>query len=455
MEKTDGHVVAAIDRGGGDADARRTALTTCGRLALEFASALSLSLALALGFGAGAAEPASSPMQAIGRGRLLYQSGAGGDAACARCHGRHGEGQREGGVEAPPLRGARYSTLALEKAVNQGMDAKGRALHPLMPRYRLDADAIAVLAAYLDALGPAQDAEPGVEADVIRVATILPPGAEGEQVRRALEAVFAPVNAGGGVYGRRIELLIDPAPGQPVLAHIAGVSAPPDMLSIGALTPPLDAPDANAFGLLPSWTEQARMLADHVAASAAGAALTLVYDDSVPPALIDAVRADHPALIALPLRQVMRQPLKSAVMLLGDGVSLAELAAHAEAPVFALSMQAGAAVFQLPASVSDRVALLYPATLSAGHGPATLSANQLIAGGAAQLLVQAHKRTGRQLDRAALAHTLEHMRDVRLAGLPQATFTPNQHSGIRDAYMVRVNPLRASYVPYQHLRAVQ
>jgi hypothetical protein len=109
--------------------------------------------------------------------------------ACATCHGRSGLGSAEGGRVAPPVtgqalraprgRGPRprpgYDDAALARALRDGVDARGRPLDPLMPRYRLaDAD-VAALAAYLDALSRAPS--PGVSAQTLHLATVIAPDA--------------------------------------------------------------------------------------------------------------------------------------------------------------------------------------------------------------------------------------------------------------------------------------
>jgi Periplasmic binding protein/Cytochrome c len=174
------------------------------------------------------------------RGRALFRSGKsprgseivavlsdgavelpGSSLPCAGCHGRDGRGGREGGVAPSDLTwqslskpygshqpGGRshppYTERLLGRAIALGTDPAGNPLHGAMPRYRMSREDMADLVAYLRRLG----SEPvsGLSGDIVRIGTLLPPGAAGEAVGKLLEACFAEVNARGGVFGRRLEL---------------------------------------------------------------------------------------------------------------------------------------------------------------------------------------------------------------------------------------------------------
>jgi len=212
---------------------------TLGALALAFAVALP-----AVAGGAGL------PLAAAGDpelGRRIYELGllpsgrplagtvlgdvpvAGRAAACASCHRRSGFGESEGGLWVPPVTGralaaprrlsdasrgrllrplyqevhtaasrARvhahpprpaYDAASLAAALNGGRDPAGRALDSAMPRYRLsDADA-GHLAAHLATLGSIPD--PGVDAERVRFATVVTPGAEPAERQAMLETIEA------------------------------------------------------------------------------------------------------------------------------------------------------------------------------------------------------------------------------------------------------------------------
>lgn len=198
-------------------------------------------------------ETAISPELLLGRrlyrdgeradGSLLEATGTGGvvlrgrAAACATCHRPSGFGGVEGGLYVPPIsapylfaerQGRRvdlfreifqeslspsslarlrnhaervpYTDTGLARALELGLDSSGRALDPWMPRYRLEADELASLTAYLHQLGA--KASPGVEEGVLHFATVL--GADplpergegpGEALLAVLRAFFAQKNA--------------------------------------------------------------------------------------------------------------------------------------------------------------------------------------------------------------------------------------------------------------------
>ncbi|WP_433927398.1 ABC transporter substrate-binding protein [Sorangium cellulosum] len=141
-------------------------------------------------------------------------------AACAGCHGRSGDGTAEGGVAAPPLTperlfsadrpGGRHTEATLAAAVRDGRAPGGRELNLIMPRYRLDSAHLADLVAYLRCLG--RDADPGVSPEALRLGAALPLtgrfAAAGAAARDVLAASFAEVNAQGGVFRRRLELVV-------------------------------------------------------------------------------------------------------------------------------------------------------------------------------------------------------------------------------------------------------
>ncbi|WP_437924012.1 ABC transporter substrate-binding protein [Sorangium sp. So ce291] len=141
-------------------------------------------------------------------------------AACAGCHGHSGDGTAEGGVAAPPLTPEQlfsadrpdgpYTAETLAAAVRDGRTPAARELHLVMPRYRLDGAQLADLVAYLRCVG--RDADPGVSPEALRLGAALPLtgrfAAAGAAARDVLAASFAEVNAQGGVFRRRLELVV-------------------------------------------------------------------------------------------------------------------------------------------------------------------------------------------------------------------------------------------------------
>jgi hypothetical protein len=131
----------------------------------------------------------------------------GAQVSCAGCHGRSGLGSAEGGKVAPPITGAAlraarsagprprpaYDAAALARALREGVDAAGRPLDPLMPRFRLvDAD-VAALGAHLDRLSAVPS--PGVSPAALHLATVIAPDAPPEVCAATLAVARAFVAA--------------------------------------------------------------------------------------------------------------------------------------------------------------------------------------------------------------------------------------------------------------------
>lgn len=193
--------------------------------------------------------PASSQVEA---GRQIYQDGtspsgeeilavmAGGtelSAAalpCSGCHGEDGRGKPEGGVNPTDLtwealtrpyrvetRGGRehgpYTPALLKRSIAMGLDPAGNELHVAMPRYRMSAQDMEALVAYMRQLGI--DRDPGVAEGRLRVGTLLPPAGRMDGVGNAIEAVLrawaAEVDTGGGLYGREVEVVTFRLPPDP------------------------------------------------------------------------------------------------------------------------------------------------------------------------------------------------------------------------------------------------
>ncbi len=134
-------------------------------------------------------------------------------AACQICHRRSGLGSAEGRIVVPPIighylfrpratnvldlslphvpgyRSTRdpYTPATLARAIREGVDANGRVLSVLMPRYALDDASIASLSTYLE--GMSASPVRGVGDDVLHFATIVTPDADPVARRGMLEVM--------------------------------------------------------------------------------------------------------------------------------------------------------------------------------------------------------------------------------------------------------------------------
>ncbi|MEJ8834963.1 c-type cytochrome [Ramlibacter sp. AN1133] len=195
--------------------------------------ALMLSLAGALAAPAGAADAAARPGDLLAQGRALYLEGrradgsaltavragglalAGAEAACVSCHRRSGMGGSEGRSYIPPItatalftampvgKGASaigdgrpaYGEASLAHALREGVDASGRPLDYLMPRYRLADDEVSALQAYLRTLPE----RPAADGGTVHFATVIAPDVPRERSEAmvgVLQACFDEHNAG-------------------------------------------------------------------------------------------------------------------------------------------------------------------------------------------------------------------------------------------------------------------
>jgi len=128
-------------------------------------------------------------------------------------------GTEEGGVTAPAITpehlftraDSAYTDKTLALAIREGRTPKPGTLGFMMPRFRLDAGATSDLIAYLHCLG--HDSDPGVSGDAIRLGAALPLSgrfaAAGAELRAVLLGSLADVNAQGGIFQRRLELLVE------------------------------------------------------------------------------------------------------------------------------------------------------------------------------------------------------------------------------------------------------
>jgi hypothetical protein len=173
-------------------------------------------------------------------------------AACVTCHRESGMGSVEGSLEktvlVPPLgagllflparfhgtflnsahhwvpnaawarsltRGA-YDQTSLARSLREGLDPEGRPIGPPMPRYALDDQSVAALAAYLARLSA--EPAPGTEGGELHLATVITPDAppgHAESVMGVLEAWSRTSRASGRDWRLHRWALSGPAEGWP------------------------------------------------------------------------------------------------------------------------------------------------------------------------------------------------------------------------------------------------
>lgn len=221
--------------------------------------------------------------------------------ACANCHGSSGQGSREGGVTVPgiawaylsqPQRGqpGYRSPRAVLDAIEKGQGRGGEPLNPPMPTIELSTAEADALIAYLQIIGTEREPVQGVSNDRILVGSILPltpPGSYAERIRAGLEERFGAINRDGGIFGRRIELVIEDSGRQGrnasqalerlakqhrVFALVGSVLPEPSATVVGTIrqhglpvvatlgVPIQDSPDDKLTYLLPSVVDQIKQL---------------------------------------------------------------------------------------------------------------------------------------------------------------------------------------------------
>lgn len=154
--------------------------------------------------------------------------------ACHDCHGRDGLGGVEGDV--PPIdwrllsrqtngRPA-YDRDAFLRVVREGVDAAGRDLSRLMPRYDLSPSEGEALFAYLQEI--AEDQRRGVTPRDIRIGVPVLAAGEGKAsvLERGIEAGLWEALGGQQVYGRSVEIVSLNGPDPALAADTLAVLSP-------------------------------------------------------------------------------------------------------------------------------------------------------------------------------------------------------------------------------------
>ena len=490
----------------------------------------------------GPTAPTAPLTQQEQRGRAIYlrgESPAGREIAatvgeldvpassvtCAGCHGQRGEGKTEGGVTAGSLvwsqllkpeghthpRGRRHGPFTestFVRAVREGVDPAGNTLMTAMPRYRMSAEDMNDLIAYLKRIET--DSDPGLSSTGIEVGVILPStgvlAETGASIRAVLSAFFEDLNARGGVYNRKVTLRLFDTPSaaamqpSPVFAYVGGISAGADaelvqlsreqevpVVGPATLMPNVERPlNRHVFYLLPGLVEQARALANFAASKEElkKARAAVVYGDGA--LAVATATAAEDQLRKAGFGTVTRQSLKDfggdgaaaarqlkqagAETLFIFGLGSAEVALVKESAVlgwtprlFMLGVMEGRDFLNsVPPEFKDRLFLTFP-TVPSDVTPEGLTqfrtllekykvtpghtAAQLSAFAAAVVFVEGLKRAGRDLSRERLLTALEGLYDFDTGVTPRLTFGPNRRIGAAGAYVLMFDPEKKEYVP--------
>lgn len=449
---------------------------------------------------------------------------------CAGCHGARGEGKTEGGVTAGNLTWANltkpyghthptgrkhgpFDEASFVRAVSEGIDPSKNVMLAAMPHYEMSAEDAADLVSYLKRIE--EDQDPGLSDVAVRVGTILPAqgalATTGAAMRDVLAAYFNELNAGGGVFGRRVELQLAETGAEPaataanarklveegqVFAFVGGLSAGADS-RLAALARELEVPfigpatllpqtDAGryVFYLMPGFAEQARALVNFHAQRQPQTRprVAVVYEESEIGTTAATAAAEQCGKIGCgPVQKVSYARGKfdaaalvrstngaAAVFFFGAGGEETALLKEADAAawrpdLYLLGALAGRELISsVPASFKDKVFLTFP-TVPADvteAGAAELrslsekyrfelrhTAAQLSALAAAKVLAEGLKRGGRDISRERLITSLEGLYEYETGLAPRLTFGPNRRVGAAGAYLVRINPERKEFVP--------
>jgi ABC-type branched-subunit amino acid transport system substrate-binding protein len=183
--------------------------------------------------------PSGETMQSVVKGDIVVQ---GTSFTCISCHMMSGLGSIEGGVittptngkslyaprkpptgirssmgsgmgqsnnqlpPAPPPGRPAYSDEHLASALRGGIDPSGRVLDPVMPRYKLYDQDMAIMVAYLKSLSSSDS--PGVDGQTLRFATVISedmPAELRDQQAYLLEKLFSRMNEQGRDFEKRLK----------------------------------------------------------------------------------------------------------------------------------------------------------------------------------------------------------------------------------------------------------
>ena len=426
--------------------------------------------------GAGAAGPVGA---VVGAGQVEVPAAS---LPCASCHGRDGRGRPEGAVAPPditaPILRAQtanrraYDDATIVAAVTLGRGVEGRPLDPVMPRYRLSLVDAGHLTSYLKTLGATP--EPGLTQDRLVLGTILarPDAPAG----KLLQAFFDRLDASGGLFGRKVELVIAPPADSPSAAVRRLLADRP----VFALVAPWIAQDERGFADLAEAEDLPAIGAETLRPDAAGPAPHgLFFLDGGVPAEAQALAIAADRLGAAPAMIVVAPPFAAPADRDWSGTPpQRRMLSAGDAPAALVRELSGAGIGRILwlapgldafAAAADQAGyhppLLAPAEF-AGSGPAKLPITlalrsgpadrseagleayrdlaltdedrpaQLRALAAARLLVAALERAGHDVTREKLIAALEATGDFRTGLVPPLSYGASRRIGSTGAWIL-------------------
>jgi len=224
-------------------------------------------------------SPSGRPIaMAMGEQRLVLPARA---VTCGGCHGHDGTGRPESGIiphnvtwkyltksyghehDSGLVHGP-FTPESLKHYLRTGVYPGGERGDPSMPVYDMSDEDLDDLVAYLELLG--DDIDPGVGANILTIGTVLPPAGRFAElataIRQLLESYLANVNQQGGIYGRRLELVVHELVDDPELAPSVlrtWLAAQQPFALVSPFTPDLESVVSDAAGeedilLIGPWT---------------------------------------------------------------------------------------------------------------------------------------------------------------------------------------------------------
>ncbi|HXH41182.1 MAG TPA: hypothetical protein VNN08_21325 [Thermoanaerobaculia bacterium] len=371
---------------------------------------------------------------------------------CMSCHARDGRGREEGGVSPSNLQWAAltkpypvpnasgrahppYTAALVKRAITMGLDPAKQHLHVAMPRYRMSMRDADDLVAYLARIGT--DLDPGLTDGEITLGVLVPRTDEGKAIRKTVSAWFDRINAGGGIFGRRLRLSDDREPFAIVFAVFAQMAAGGSAVETMAAEKHI--PTIAAFGpgeanrylfaLLAGVEEQSLALIE-----AAGTKVRIISDKRT--AGIEARLAEH------------SDPASATVLFLSNPDALAALVRSAAAGTILIPAPfASEAIRSAPAAT--RILVAMPDVESTPQSTAELDAFstspahrplRAMALAAAKLLTRGLERAGRDVDRESLIDVLDTFRHEPTGVTPPVTWTSTRRVGSAECTILRVTP---------------